>query len=95
MLVGLSGTHLSPELVPFFLSSIQPQLAVDPLFLLFSFILEIFVSSEIDQLVRLVLCKGRGQVSATPSASTTPSPMSTPFPSFVVRATCGRPVLIL
>jgi len=83
-LVGLPWTHLSPELVPFFLSGIQSQFAVDILLLFFGLILEIFIDGKIEYLVRVALCEGCGQISTTPPTATTSASVSVAFPSFVV-----------
>lgn len=48
---GSSATHLSPKFVPFFLGSIQSQLAVETLLLFFGLVLKIFVYRKIDRLV--------------------------------------------
>lgn len=88
-------TYLSPELVPFFLSSIQPQFAVGPLLLFFSLVLQIFVGRKIDCLVQPLLYERCGRISASPPASTAASSVPAALPSFVVRAACRRPVLIL
>ena len=89
------ATHLSPELVPFFLSSIQTKFAVDLLLLFFSLTLKILVDREINYLARRFLCERCSQVSATPPASTTSPSVPAALPSFVVRATCRGPVSIL
>lgn len=92
---GLSATHLSPKLVSFFLSSIQSQLAVDLLLLFSGLVLDISVDREIDRLVRFILYEWCGQMPAAPRASTTSPAVPAALPSFVVRATCGGPMLVL
>ena len=90
-----SVTHLSPKLIPFFLGGIQSQFAVDLLLFFFGPVLEILAYRKIDRLVRPLLYERCGQISTTPPASTTSPSVPAALPSFVVRATCRRPVLVL
>ena len=91
---GLWIAHLSPEIVHFFLSSIQGKFVLGFLLLPFSLIPGILVGLGIDWVARLLLCECCGRISASPAASPASSVPAT-LPSFVVRATCGGPMFIL
>ena len=92
---GSEAAHLSPELVPFLLSSIQSQLTVSLLLLFFSLVLGLFVSCRIRYLEGVFLHERCGEISATSPMPTTSPSVSAALPSFAVQATCRGPVLIL